>query len=148
MRARGLHTPSSPSSGVGLGELMPRTESNSLGGLPFTSADVCDFRTRGPRIKIDDLFAPSSRFVAHASASVTAVDSSLGRGWASPAADNGSASVFAVPTAVSEGSAEAPATATFVTQPTCSRSSVQATDSIEPAGPAASVSNSPGSPAP
>ena len=35
-----------------------------------------------------------------------------------------------------------------VTQPAPSRSSVQGTDSVDPAGPAASVPNSPGSPAP
>ena len=56
------------------GGLVPRTESAVLGGLPFTSADYCDFRTHGPRMRIDDLSAPSGRFVASVSASVTTVD--------------------------------------------------------------------------
>ena len=38
--ACGLRTPSSPIPGVGLGGLVPRTESTALGGLPFTSADL------------------------------------------------------------------------------------------------------------
>ena len=42
-----------------------------LGWVPFTSADYCDFRTHGPSMRIDDLCAPSGRFVARVSASVT-----------------------------------------------------------------------------
>ena len=42
-----LITPSSPIPGVGLGGLVPRTQIAVLGGLPFTSADYCDFRTHG-----------------------------------------------------------------------------------------------------
>ena len=38
-----LRTPSSPIPSVGLGGLVPRTESTALGGLLFTSADFCDF---------------------------------------------------------------------------------------------------------
>ena len=107
IRACGLHTPSSPIPGVGLGGLMPRTENNALGGLPFTLADFCNFRAHEPRMRLDDLPTPSRRFVACAVASAITVDSSHGRGWASRAADNDFASVFAVPTAVIEGSAEA-----------------------------------------
>ena len=44
IRACGLHTPSSPIPGIGLGGLMP----NALGGLPFIFADFCDFRAHGP----------------------------------------------------------------------------------------------------
>ena len=78
--------------GVGLGGLVPRaasavlsglvphTESAVLGGLPFTSADYCDFRAHGPHMRIDDLSAPSGRFVARVSASVTTVDRCPGRG--------------------------------------------------------------------
>ena len=72
-----------------LGGLVPRTESAVLGGLPFT-ADFCDFRTHGPHMRIDDLSAPSGRFVARVSASVATVNRCPGRGWASPAADNDS----------------------------------------------------------
>ena len=108
----------SPIPGVGLGGLMPRTESAVLGGIPFTSADFCDFRTHGPRMRIDDLSAPSERFVARVSAFVAIVDRCPDRGWALPAADNDFASVFAAPTEVGTGSAEAPAAATTVAQPT------------------------------
>ena len=147
IRACGLHNPSSPIPGVGLDGIMPRTESNALGGLPFTPADVCVFRAHGPRMRLDDVSGPSRRFLARVSASVATVDGSPGRGWASRTADNDSASGFAVPTAVSEGSARASATTTSVVQPTPSRSSVQETDLVKPADPTASVSNSPGFPA-
>ena len=53
IRACGLHTPCSRIPGVGLGGLMPRTESNASGGPPFTSADFCDFRKHGPRMRVD-----------------------------------------------------------------------------------------------
>ena len=120
-----------------------------LGGLPFTSGDVCDFRTHGPRMGIDDLSASSESFVARVSASVATVDRCPGRGRALPAADDAFASVLAVPTEVSTGSAEASAAATTVTQPTSfSRSSTQGTDTVETAGPTVSASVSPGYPAP
>ena len=118
---------------------MPRTESNALGGLPFTSADVCHFRAHGPRMRLDDRPTPSSRFIARVSASVATVDSSPGHGWVSGAADNDFVSVSAVPTAVSEGSAEALATTTSVVQQFVSRSSVQEIDSVKPVGPIASL---------
>ena len=131
-----------------MGGLVPRTESEVLGGLPFTSLNYFDFRTHGPRMRIDDLSAPSESFVARVSASVTTVDRCPGRGRTLPAADNDFASVFAVPTEVGTGSAETPAAATTVTQPTPSRSSTRGTDSVETTGPTASASASPGSPAP
>ena len=88
--AFGLDIPSSPIPGVGLGGLMPRTESTASGGLPFNYADVCDFRAHGPRMmRVDDLAAPSRGFAARVFASV----SPPGRGWASRAADNNFASV-------------------------------------------------------
>ena len=131
-----------------MGGLVPRTESAVLGGLPFTSADYCDFRTHGPRMRVDNPSAPSKRFVARVSASVAAIDHCPGRGRALPAADNAFASVFAVPTRVGEGSAEAPAAATPVAQPTPSRSPTQRSDSVEPKGQPASAPASPGSPMP
>ena len=131
-----------------LGGLVPRTESAVLGGLPFTSADYCDFRTHGPHMRIDDLSAPSGRFVARVSASVTTVDRCPGRAWTLPAADNASVSVFAVPTEVGEGSAEAPAAAMPVSQPTPSRSPTQGSDSVEPTGQPASAPAPSGSPMP
>ena len=73
IRAGGLNSPSSPIPGVGLGGLVPRTESAVLGGLPFTSADYCYFRTHGPHMRIDDLSAPSGIFVARVSAFVATV---------------------------------------------------------------------------
>ena len=125
---------------------MPHTDSIVLGGLPFTSADYCDFRTHGPRLRIDDPSAPSGRFVARVSTPVSAIDRCPGRGRSLPAADNAFASVFAVPTRVGEGSAEAPAAATPVTQPTPSMSPTQGSDSVEPKGQPASAPAPPGAP--
>ena len=147
-RACGLNAPSSAIPGVGLGGLVPRTESAVLDGLPFTSADYCDFRTHGPRMRVDNPSAPSKRFVARVSASVAAIDRCPGRGRALPAADNAFDSVFAVPTEVDEGSAKAPAAATTVAQPTPSRSPTQGSDSVEPEGQPASAPAPPGAPAP
>ena len=127
---------------------MPRTENAVLGGLRFTSADYCDFRTHGPHMRIDDLSAPSGRFFDRVSASVATVDRCPGRGKALPAAGNDFASVFVVPTEVGAGSAEGPAAATAVAQPTPSRSPTQGTDSVETTVPTASAPSSPGSPAP
>ena len=90
IRAGGLNAPSSPLPGVGLGGLVPRTESAVLGGLPFTSAGYCDFRTQGPHMRNDDLSALLGRFVAGVSASVTTVDRCPGRNRTLPAADNDS----------------------------------------------------------
>ena len=105
----------------------------------------CNFRAHGPRMRLGGLPATSRRFVAPVSASDPTVDSPACRGWALREANNDFASVFALHTVVSEGSAEAPANTTSAVQPTPFRSSVQGTDSIEPAGPTASISNSPAS---
>ena len=134
-RVCGLNNPSSPIPGVGLGGLVPRTASAILGGLPFTSADI------------DDLSAPSGDSSLVFSAPVATVDRCPGRWRALPAADNDFASVFAVPTEIVAGSAEAPTAATVVAQPPPSRSPTQGTDSVETTGPTASASTSPGSPA-
>ena len=109
IRACGLYTPSSPIPGVGLGGLIPRTENNALGRLPLTLADFCNFRTHGPRVRLDGLPTPSRRFVTRVSASTATVDSSPGLEGASRAANYDFASVFAVPTVVSKNSAEIPA---------------------------------------
>ena len=53
----GLHTSSSPIPGVGLGGSMPRAERNALVGVPFTSVEICAFRTHGPRMRVKDLSA-------------------------------------------------------------------------------------------
>ena len=127
---------------------MPHTQRIAVSGLSFTSADFSDLRTHGTHMRLDDLPTPFRRFVARVSASVATVDSSPGCGWVSHAAEHDFASVFAVPIAVSEGSAETSATTTSVVQPTPSRSSVQGTNSVEPTGPTASDSTSPGSSAP
>ena len=105
-----LRAPSSPIQGVGLGELMPRTEritsgrlgprteSPALGrlvphtehaaldGLRLTSTSFHDFRTHEPRIKIDG-FAPPDKVVARVSASVATAKSGTDGGSISPAAD-------------------------------------------------------------
>ena len=80
IRAGGLHTPFYPIPGVSSGGLMLRTESNALGGLPSTSADLCDFGAHGPHMRLGDLPTLSRRFVARISAPVAIVDSSPGRG--------------------------------------------------------------------
>ena len=98
--------------------LVPGTDSAVLGGVPFTSAGFIDFRTHGSRMRIADLSAPSGGFVACVSASIAPVDSCPGRGRVFPAAENAFDSVFAVPTKVGTGSAEAPAASTTVAQPT------------------------------
>ena len=88
-------------------------------------------------MRMDDLSAPSGRFVTRVSAPVATVDRCPGRERALPAANNGCASVFAVPTEVGTGSTEAPAAAT-----------AQGTDSVETTGPTASAPASPGPPEP
>ena len=99
-------------------------------------------------MRIDHLSAPSGRFIARVSASVTTVDRCPGRERTLPAADNAFVSVFAVPTEVGKGSAEAPAAATAVAQPTPSRSPTQGSDSVEPTGQPASAPAPSGSPMP
>ena len=143
-----MYTPSTPIPGVGLGRLMPRTERNALGGLPLTLAYFCDFRTHGPRMRLDDLLTPSKTFVACVSASIATVNSSPGRGGVSRTADYDFGSVVAVATVANEDSAEAPAATISVAQPTPSRSSVKGTDPVEPTTPTAPVCISPGSLAP
>ena len=83
IRVSGLNTSSLPIPGVVSGGLVPRTERAGLSGLvpliesavlgeiPLTSTDCCDFRTHGPRMKVDDLCGISRSFVARVSASVT-----------------------------------------------------------------------------
>ena len=58
MRGCGLRIRSSPTPGVGLSGLVPRTKSVVLGGLPVISSDFCDFRANGSRVKIYDLSSP------------------------------------------------------------------------------------------
>ena len=99
-------------------------------------------------MRIDDISTPSGSFVARACASVGIVNRCPGRGRTLSAADSDFASVFAVPTEVGTGSAEAPTAATTVAQPTPSRSSTQGTDSVDGTGPIAFTSASPGSTAP
>ena len=113
---------------------MTRTEIVVLSGLPFNSADYCDFRTHEPRLRIDGFLALSGRFVARVSASVAAIDRCPGRGRAIPAADNAFASVSAVPTEVEEGYAEPPGATTPLAQPIPLRSLTQGADQAEPTG--------------
>ena len=148
MRACELYTPSTPIPGVGLGRLMPPTESKALGGLPLTLAYFCDFRKHGPRMRLDDLPTPSRTFVACVSASTATVNSSPGRGGVPRTADYDFGWVFAVATVANKDSAEAPASPTSVAQPAPSRSSVKGPDPGEPTAPTAPVCIWPGSPAP
>ena len=119
---------------------MPRTESAVLGGLPFTSSDFLNFRTHGPRMRIDDLSSPSGRFVARVSASVTTVDRRTGLRVFSPAANTASALVFVVPFGGGQGSAEAHTPAMFVAQrPPPPTRTLQGEDSAVNTAPAAST---------
>ena len=93
----GLRTRCSPTPDVGLGGLVPRPDSTLLGGLPFASSDFREFRAPRPRVRIDDLSAPSGRFVARVTAAVTTDDCRPGRGEFFPAADTAFDPVFAVP---------------------------------------------------
>ena len=88
---------SSPTTAVGLSRLVLHPESAVLSGLPFASSDFRDFRANGPRMRIDDLPAPSGRFVVRVSAAVTTADRRPGRGELSPDADTAFASFLAVP---------------------------------------------------
>ena len=100
-----------------MGGLVPRTEIVFLGGLSFTSADYCDFRTHGPHMRIDNLSAPSGRFVARVSASVSNVNRCPGRGRSFPAADNDSLRSSPYP----PRSARAPQKALLPQRPSSSR---------------------------
>ena len=51
---------------VGLGRLPPSEPSSGLGGLTLSPDDFQDFRQHGPRMRVDDLDAPSGEFVARA----------------------------------------------------------------------------------
>ena len=58
---------------------MPHPDSAVLGELPLTSTDLRNFRTHGPRMRVDDLSASTERFVARVSAFVGTNDDRLGR---------------------------------------------------------------------
>ena len=116
VRACGFRTRSSPTPGVGLWGLVPRTQSAVLSGLPFTFSDFPDFRAHGPRMRIDDPSAPSERFVARVSASFSTIDPRPSLSFFSPTANDAFASVFVVPSAGDMGHAEASAAATTVAQ--------------------------------
>ena len=149
IRASGLRIRSSPTPGAGSSGPVPRPESAGLGGLPFASSDFRDFRAHGPRMRIDDLSAPSGRFVARVSAAVTTTDRRPGRGYVFPAADTAFDLFFAVPSEGSTGSTGAPSAATAVAQHAPSPSSTsQEADSAVITDPAASTPSPPGDPAP
>ena len=125
-----------------------RADSAVLGGIPFACSDFRCFRAHGPRMRIDDLSAPSGRFAAIVSAVVTTADCRPGRGATLPAADTVFASVFAVPYEGGMGSAEAPAAVTAVAHHASSpMSTSQGVDSAAITDPAASASTPPGNPA-
>ena len=131
-----------------MGGVVPRTESVVLGGLPFTSADYCDFRTHGPHMKIDDLSAPSARFVARGSASVTTVDHCPGRGRTLPAADNDSLPSSPYPPRSARPSQKPLLPRRPSPSRLLQRSPTQGTDAVETTGPTASAPASSGSPMP
>ena len=71
-----LTPPFTPVLTIALGGLVPRLDSAVVGGLSLTSIDLSDSRAHGPRMRIDDLPAPSRRFVTRISA---LVDTGVGR---------------------------------------------------------------------
>ena len=99
-RACGLLTSSTSVPGMGLGGLVPQPDSAVLGGLPLTATAFCDFPAHGPRMRVDDLSAPTGRFAARVSAFVGTGDDRLGRAPFWPATDATSTPVFAVPSGV------------------------------------------------
>jgi len=66
IRSYGLLTGGPHAMRVGLGGLAPSDPSSGLGGLPLSPQDFHDFRQHGPRMRVDDLDAPSGEFVARA----------------------------------------------------------------------------------
>ena len=173
LRTGGLRAPSSPIHGVGLGGLVPHTESpalsglvprnertalgglvplaesTALGGLPLTSTAFHGFRTHEPRMSIDLFSDPPGRFVARflfASPFVNAV----------PAASRFPLPLTALsirilpwPPRGSPGSTEAPAAATTIAQPSpLVRGSAQETVSVANPGSTVSISALLGTPAP
>ena len=72
-------TPSTSVPGIGLGGLVPQPDSAVLCGLPRTSTDFRVLRVHGPRMRIDDLSAPTGRFAARVPAFVGTGDDHLGR---------------------------------------------------------------------
>ena len=132
-----------------MGGWCPAPRARVLGGFSFASSDLHDFCAHVPRLSIDDLSAPSGRFIARVSAAVITVDRCPGRGAFFPAADTAFASVFPVPFEGGTGSAGAPAAATAVAQHAPSLTSTpQGADSAAITDPAASASSSPGDPRP
>ena len=142
-----IRTRASPIPGVGLSGLVPHPESAALGGLPFASSDVRDFRTHRPCMRIDDPSAPCGRFVARVTATVTTDDCRPGRGKLFPAADTAFALVFAIPSRGAAGSAEAPAAATsFAEHASPTSSTLPGADSAGITDPAASAPSPQGDP--
>ena len=88
---------------------MPQPDSAVLGGLPLTSTDFHVFRAHGPRLRIDDLSAPTGRFVARVSAFVGTGDDRLGRTPFWPAADSNFTPVLAVPSGATPPESPPPA---------------------------------------
>ena len=131
-----------------MGELVPHPDSAVFGGLPFTCSDLRDFRTHGPRTKIDDRSAPSGRLVARVSAAVTTVDRGPGRWAIFPTADIAFALIFAVLPEGGTGSVDASYDTTTVTQHAPSpTSALHGPDSVAITDPPAPAPSMPGSPA-
>ena len=65
---------------ISLGGLAPSDSSSGLGGITLSPYDFQDFRQHGPRMRVDDLDAPSGEFVTRASLHVA----SRGANWMFP----------------------------------------------------------------
>ena len=98
------HSLSRPTGGpsavrVGLDGLAPSGPSSGSGGLPLSPHDFHDFRQHRPRMRVDELDAPSRESVARAPLHVAL----RSLNWVFPvnacASDSLAASVFAVPVA-------------------------------------------------
>ena len=97
VRACNLLSPSTSVPGIGLGWLVLQPDSAFFGGLPLTSTVFCDFRAHGPRMRINDVSAPTGKFVARVVGFVGTGDDRLGHAPLWPATDATSTSVFVVP---------------------------------------------------
>ena len=96
-RACGLSTSTSQVAGVGWGGLVPRPDSDVLGGLSSASSAFRDDCAHRPRMRIDGISDPSGRFVAGEAACLTTVDIRPGRGDVLPAANTACVSGFPYP---------------------------------------------------
>ena len=82
---------------VGLGGLAPSGPRSCLSGLTLSPDNFQDFRPHGPRMKVDDLDAPSGEFVARDPLHITSRGANRGFSVNACTSDSLAAPVFTVP---------------------------------------------------